>query len=355
MSGCRSHFAEAVIAWQHYHGRHDLPWQIDPSPYRVWVSEVMLQQTQVTTVVPYFQRFMARFPDIPSLAEASPDALLGLWAGLGYYARARHLHQAAGIVAKQWDGQLPVHLEQLTALPGIGRSTAGAILSLGMEQSAPILDGNVKRVLCRVFAIEGWPGQGPVQQRLWRLATRLTPALEARRYNQGMMDLGSLVCTRTTPRCGECPVKRICRACRLGTQTRYPMARPRRPRPVREAWFLLIRHTCRGVLLRRRSPRGVWGGLWSLPECRDASQLGDLCRQLTGHEPQGLDCLPVRIHDFTHYRLRFTVAITVAQTSQIAEDPDLQWFDPTSPPAGLPAPIAKLWQELFPYRLSEIP
>ncbi|MEI6412701.1 MAG: A/G-specific adenine glycosylase [Pseudomonadota bacterium] len=345
-------FAAAVTQWQCHHGRRDLPWQIDPSPYQVWVSEVMLQQTQVMTVIPYFQRFMMAFPDIPSLAETSLEALLGLWAGLGYYARARHLHQTARILVSQRGGQLPANLEQLAALPGIGRSTAGAILSLGMGQSAPILDGNVRRVLCRIFAIDGWPGQGLVQRRLWRLATRLTPALDARGYNQGMMDLGSLVCTRTAPQCSNCPLQTLCRAHARRAQNRYPVARPRAPRPVREAWFLLVRSQGQ-VLLRRRPPTGLWGGLWSLPECHAASSLEDLCRQLTGHDPQGLEFLPVRTHDFTHYRLRFTVVLTsVPALLKTPLDSDLAWHPWASPPAGMPAPLTQLWHDLFPSPLT---
>ncbi|MBS0396359.1 MAG: A/G-specific adenine glycosylase, partial [Proteobacteria bacterium] len=234
-------FATRLLAWYERHGRHDLPWQRDRSPYRVWVSEVMLQQTQVATVIPYYERFMGRFPDVAALAAAPLDEVLHHWSGLGYYARARHLHRAAACLVAEHGGELPASVEALTALPGIGRSTAGAILALARDERHPILDGNVKRVLARWFGIEGFPGQPRVAALLWELSERVTPSRRAADYTQAVMDLGATLCTRSRPRCSECPVGADCVAQATGRVASLPVPRAARARPVRRVAWLVLR------------------------------------------------------------------------------------------------------------------
>lgn len=255
-----------LLPWYRRQGRHDLPWQQQTDPWRVWVSEIMLQQTQVTTVIPYFERFIQRFPNVEALAGASMDEVLGLWAGLGYYARARNLKRGAEQVVREHGGRIPEDIQQLQSLPGIGRSSAGAILSFACGQRHPILDGNAKRVLARCFAIAGWPGQAGVARRLWQLAEACTPQRGCREYNQAIMDLGALLCRRSRPRCAECPLVTLCQAARRGEQQRYPGRRVSRPLPLRRARFLILEREDGSILLVRRAPSGVWGGLWCLPE-----------------------------------------------------------------------------------------
>ena len=259
-------FARALLAWFDRHGRHDLPWQRDPTPYRVWVSEIMLQQTRVAAVIPYFERFTARFPDVDALAGAGLDEVLGLWSGLGYYARGRNLHAAARAVCANHGGRFPDTLEELVALPGIGRSTAGAILALAFGRRQPILDGNAKRVLARYHAVAGWPGESRVGARLWSLAERLTPCRRVGDYTQAIMDLGATLCTRTRPTCLLCPLADGCRAHALGDPVRFPAPRPKRAYPTREKLLVVMRDAGGRVLVERRPPSGIWGGLWSFPE-----------------------------------------------------------------------------------------
>ncbi|MGD8746674.1 MAG: A/G-specific adenine glycosylase, partial [Gammaproteobacteria bacterium] len=255
-------FARRVLDWFEVSGRHDLPWQIDPSPYRVWVSEIMLQQTQVATVIPYFERFIARFPAIRELADADLDEVLHLWSGLGYYARARNMHRAARTVCEHHGGRFPEAFDEVAALPGIGRSTAGAILALSLGQRHPILDGNVKRVLCRHEGLEGWPGRPAVEKALWEISDRLTPDDGVAEYTQAMMDLGATICRRGRPDCDRCPVSGDCVARSQGRQQELPTPRPRRERPLRRTHMLLISDPDGRVLLERREPSGIWGGLW---------------------------------------------------------------------------------------------
>ncbi|MDD3650018.1 A/G-specific adenine glycosylase [Immundisolibacter sp.] len=339
-------FAERLLAWHARAGRHDLPWQRPRTPYRVWVSEIMLQQTQVATVIPYFERFMARFADLPALAAAPLDEVLHLWTGLGYYARARHLHRAAAQVCREHGGELPTDIEALAALPGIGRSTAAAILAQAHDQRQPILDGNVKRVLCRHRAVAGWPGAAAVQKTLWQLAERYTPPGDAAAYTQAIMDLGALVCTRHRPRCADCPVAADCLAHTTASVADYPQPRPRRVLPQRETALLLLRRDDGSVLLERRPPAGVWGGLWSLPQFDgDPATLAERCRQRFGIAISG----PVRrgepfVHTFSHFRLRITpLECTVAPAAAALDAPDLLWYNPIDPPRlGLATPIRRL-------------
>ncbi|NBB92056.1 MAG: A/G-specific adenine glycosylase, partial [Gammaproteobacteria bacterium] len=266
-------FAQRLLAWWEQHGRHDLPWQQERSPYRVWVAEIMLQQTQVGTVIPYFERFMGRFPDLPSLAHAPIDDVLAHWSGLGYYARARNLHAAAVRCLEEHGGDLPPDAESLERLPGIGRSTANAIVAQAQDRRAPILDGNVKRVLARHAGVEGWPGRSAVLRSLWQEAEALTPQDRARDYTQAIMDLGATLCTPRRPACERCPVDEDCFARRADRVEELPAPKPKRSRPLRDATLVIIENDRGELLLQRRPPSGIWGGLWSLPESGDIASL----------------------------------------------------------------------------------
>ena len=336
-------FSTRVLAWYGRHGRRDLPWQREVTPYRVWVSEIMLQQTQVTTVIPYYERFMARFPTVAALAGASEDEVLRHWSGLGYYARGRNLHRAARQIHEHHAGELPDTLAGLMALPGIGRSTAGAILALAGGQACPILDGNVKRLLARHRAVGGWPGERAVAERLWALSEALMPARHVAAYTQAMMDLGAMVCTRSDPDCARCPVAADCRARAEGRVRDYPGARPRRVRPERETAMLMV-CGAEGVLLERRPPAGVWGGLWGFPEVADATQCEAWCRRELGAPPQRvIPWAPLR-HSFTHFHLRITPLQVFAQVPAdcVMEGGRRVWYNMAIPPGGLAAPVSRL-------------
>ena len=346
MSG--SGFSTRVLAWWREHGRKDLPWQREPTAYRVWVSEIMLQQTKVATVVPYFERFMARFPCLPDLAAAPLDDVLHHWSGLGYYARARNLHKAARLVMEKHAGELPGDVDALCALPGIGRSTAGAILSLAHGQARPILDGNVKRVLCRFHSIDEWPGSTAGLRRLWTLAEAYTPERDAGPYAQAMMDLGATLCTRSHPACERCPLKSDCVARREGRQGQLPMPRPRRVLPQREAWFLLLRDAQGRVLLEQRPPSGIWGGLWSLPQAVTRAEADRWLKAEAGEDARWMALEPL-IHTFSHFRLLIRPLLAVRQTPCAGgvKDRPRVWYKPgLPPPGGLPTPVTQLIADL---------
>src|SRR5206468_6743411 len=276
-------FAARVIAWHRRHGRHDLPWQRTRDPYRIWLSEVMLQQTQVATVIPYYERFLARFPDVESLAGAELDDVLALWSGLGYYSRARNLHAAAQVLVESRRGRFPRTREGLGLLPGLGRSTAAAIAVFAFGEREAILDGNVKRVLARHFAVRGNPGEKRVENRLWKLAEAQVPEKDVERYTQALMDLGAGVCTRARPACARCPLEASCEARSQGKVEAYPRPRPRRLVPLKKtAMLLLLREG--EVLLEKRPPAGLWGGLWCLPEISPGADPRDYCRRRFGAE-----------------------------------------------------------------------
>ncbi|UCC13755.1 MAG: A/G-specific adenine glycosylase, partial [Gammaproteobacteria bacterium] len=302
-------FADRLLCWFERRGRHDLPWQKMPSLYRVWVSEIMLQQTQVTTVIPYFERFMARFPDVTRLADAQIDEVLHSWSGLGYYARARNLHKAARVIRDTHAGCVPENLEGLMALPGIGRSTAGAILALSLNERHPILDGNVKRVLCRHAGISGWPGRSATEKSLWKLAERLTPDRRSAAYTQAIMDLGATVCRRSRPLCEQCPVAEDCIARLEHRQAELPAPRPRRERPSREVVMLIVRDNKGSILLQRRPATGVWAGLWTFPELPEQAAAPDWCRENLGTSPTRVEDLAPVSHGFTHFTLEITPRI----------------------------------------------
>ncbi|MEY6432668.1 A/G-specific adenine glycosylase [Thioalkalicoccus limnaeus] len=337
--------AAPLLAWFDRHGRTDLPWQRPATPYRVWVSEIMLQQTQVAVVIPYFDRFMARFPTLAELAAAPLDEVLHLWSGLGYYARARNLHRAARWLRDEQGSAFPEDLDLVQALPGVGRSTAGAILSLALGQRHPILDGNVKRVLARCFAVPGWPGRRPVLDRLWALAEAGTPSRRVAAYNQGIMDLGATVCTRSAPACDLCPLADRCRARLLGQPTTFPMPKPRRSRPGRSCQLLVIRDPGGRILLERRPPIGLWGGLWSLPEAEPGVDPDLWCRTRLGVGIALVETGATRYHDFSHFRLEIRPLLTVLrdEPATLADDDRYGWYDPLDPPRlGLAAPIARI-------------
>jgi len=340
-------FSARLLAWFDQHGRHDLPWQRDRSPYRVWLSEIMLQQTQVNTVIPYFERFVAAFPDVTALAAAPIDSVLHHWTGLGYYARARNLHRTARMLTEQYSGQFPVALDELTALPGIGRSTAGAIVAIAFGQRAAILDGNVKRVLARHGAIPGWPGQGDVARQLWESAERLTPTERVADYTQAIMDLGATLCTRTRPACAGCPVRADCGAHAKGAPEHYPARKPKAATPIRATLFLILRNPTGEVLLEQRPPTGIWGGLWSFPECAPETDIASQCDAL-GYRTLGWQTRAARRHVFSHYRLDYTpVEVAVAPGFAVADGDRQRWIAPSSPGAlGLPAPVKALLSEL---------
>ncbi|MGN6317486.1 A/G-specific adenine glycosylase [Trinickia sp.] len=298
-------FASRLIEWQRRHGRHDLPWQNTRDPYWIWLSEIMLQQTQVSTVIPYYAKFLARFPDVAALASAPIDDVMALWAGLGYYSRARNLHRCAQAVVERHGGVFPASPEALAQLPGIGRSTAAAIASFAFGARATILDGNVKRVLARVFGIEGFPGEKRVENAMWTLAERLMPASDASSddvsaYTQGLMDLGATLCVRGKPDCARCPFATDCVAHATGRQRELPAARPKKTVPTRRTWMLVLRDGA-SVLLERRPPSGIWGGLWSLPEAPDEAALAERAQAFGAAE--GFERLAPLAHTFTHFKL----------------------------------------------------
>jgi A/G-specific adenine glycosylase len=342
-------FADAVLAWFDRHGRKDLPWQRDPTPYRVWVSEIMLQQTQVATVVPYFERFLDAFPDVHRLAAAPLDEVLHLWSGLGYYARARNLHRAARSIRDLHGGRFPERFDDVAALPGVGRSTAGAILSLALGQRHAILDGNVKRVLTRYHAIEGWPGRSAVFAELWALAEACTPPARCAAYNQAMMDLGATLCRRAAPQCACCPLQPDCRAHRQGRQGSLPAPRPARQVPVRSVHLLLVNAPDGSVYLERRPPTGVWGGMWSFPEVDGEAALRGWCERRGLEAAAEPEFWPKLRHTFTHFHLDMTPCrLQVRDTAgAVLEGSEAVWYNTDQPTrVGLAAPVQRLLRRL---------
>jgi A/G-specific adenine glycosylase len=339
----RASIASRLVAWHAERGRHDLPWQSDRSAYRVWVSEIMLQQTQVSTVIPYFERFMRRFPDVHSLADAPADEVLHLWTGLGYYARARNLHRAAQTIRDEHGGEFPTTLAAVMSLPGIGRSTAGAILALAAGERHPILDGNVKRVLARHATIEGAPDEAATLARLWQLADQNTPAQDVAIYTQAIMDLGATLCTRAQPRCAECPIAGDCRARIEGRTGELPTPKTRRAQRRRRHAVMLVARRAGAVLLVQRPPSGIWGGLWCLPEFVDRGAAADYVVRELASARLARASLPDIEHSFTHFDLVITpVVADCGDAVRVAEGGAL-WYDLGRPArVGLPAPIKVL-------------
>ncbi len=350
--------APALVAWHAAHGRHDLPWQHARTAYRVWVSEIMLQQTQVSTVIPYFERFMARFPSVKALAEAPLDEVLHLWTGLGYYARARNLHRAAILIRQAHGGHFPHEFAAVAALPGIGRSTAGAILALSGGARHAILDGNVKRVLARVFALDGDPASKAATDLLWDLAEACTPAEHVDVYTQAIMDLGATLCARRRPACVLCPLASVCIARSTGREQELPARRHRAGRAARRrrlAWMLVALDRSGAVFLERRPDRGIWGGLWCLPEFETQTA----ARSFAANHLRDARVQPLRDsgalgpvqHAFTHYDLEIRPVLTECdgvRFESVMEPGRTQWYNPLASPVniGLPAPIKTLLEAL---------
>ena len=336
-----------ILSWYQQHGRKDLPWQRSKDAYLIWVSEIMLQQTQVTTVIPYFERFTDRFPTIKSLATTHVDDVLSLWSGLGYYARARNLHKAAQIIHEQYESKFPQDFDDVLALPGIGRSTAGAILAFSTNQRLPILDGNVKRVLCRFYGIEGYPGQREIENQLWQIADRNTPHNNVAQYTQAIMDLGATVCVRKNPLCTDCPIQVDCRALQSGIQSLLPTPKPRKVLPTREVSMLLILNKKNQILLEKRPPSGIWGGLWSLPECVKGEDIQGHCETKLSLSGSLKSSPGVLKHSFSHYHLKIHPQIIELTKITTAREDNLSWFeiDQTNQ-LGLPKPVKSLINQL---------
>jgi A/G-specific adenine glycosylase len=355
-----SDFSTRVITWQRKHGRHGLPWQ-GADAYRVWLSEIMLQQTQVATVIPYFQRFVTSFPSIAELAAATSDEVLAHWSGLGYYARGRNLHRAAKIIVEKHQGKFPRLFEQIIELPGIGRSTAAAICALAWHEHRAILDGNVKRVLSRYCGISGWTGNKKIEEQLWQQAENLLPKEQSSRpsgewggldssiatYTQALMDMGATLCTRSKPKCTACPVQTDCAALQSNRVTELPTPRPRKVVPERYTTFLLLMHD-NDILLEKRAPQGIWGGLWCPPQIDDGSGIPSDYVQRSGMEVSERIDLAEFTHSFTHFKLHITpVLLRVTHKPQRVQQADSEWLDVEEAlQAAIPTPVRKMLEKL---------
>lgn len=336
-------FSTRLIAWQKVHGRHDLPWQNTRDPYAIWVSEIMLQQTQVSAVIGYYQRFIQRFPNIKSLAGATQEEVLQYWSGLGYYSRARNLHNAAQTIVDHYHGLFPQNFEDIQQLSGIGRSTAAAIVSFAFDQRQTILDGNVKRVLARHFLIEGWTGAPKIEKQLWALAESLLPKHEMVAYTQGLMDLGATICTRSKPKCVACPLNKTCQAYAQNLVSKLPTPKPKKVIPQKQTTMLLIRHG-KEILLEKRPPSGIWGGLWSLPEISPQEIATQVALSRFGLNTEAEEPLPSIQHVFTHFKLEITPQpVHVISKPLQANIPNMIWLPiEDAIGAALPTPVRNI-------------
>lgn len=342
-------FSDQLLSWFEHSGRKDFPWQQQPSPYHVWLSEIMLQQTQVSTVIDYYLRFTQQYNDVESLAQAPVDDVLALWTGLGYYARARNLHKTAIIINNEYNGEFPKNLESLIALPGIGRSTAGAIMTLAYHQTYPILDGNVKRVLARFYAIEGWTGKKEIENKLWQYAEQLLPKSRIANYIQAQMDLGATICTRSKPKCDICPLQTDCDAFQHDIPQNYPAPKPKKIIPTRQTNWLIAQIKTGEVLLERRPNHGVWGGLWSFPETDSIDNIGDECKNKLSIKKSNITVQPYIRHVFSHFKLDIYPYIIQCKidTNNISENKSLTWYKISDALLiGLPAPVKLFLEQL---------
>ncbi|MEQ1667067.1 MAG: A/G-specific adenine glycosylase [Sulfuriferula sp.] len=340
-------FAGKLIAWQRVHGRHDLPWQDSRDPYRVWLSEIMLQQTQVATVIPYYQRFVARFPELANLAAATQDEVLEHWSGLGYYSRARNLHAAAQRVVNDFNGEFPRQIADIVSLPGIGRSTAAAIAAFCFDTHAAILDGNVKRVLTRQFGIAGYPGEKATETQLWALAESLLPPGAVDTYTQALMDMGATLCSRSRPRCEACPVAASCVALATQQVKVLPTPKPKKSIPHKTTRFIILRHAGR-VWLQQRPPTGIWGGLWSFPELGVDDDALAICRDQWQLTIAAVDELPAFRHVFTHFSLTiYPLIVDIVSLPLQVNDDSGRWSLPATALAmAIPVPARKLLTDM---------
>ena len=341
-------FSKQVLAWFDHYGRKDLPWQKIQDPYRIWISEIMLQQTRVETVIPYYEKFMQRFPTVQKLAAAPIDEVLHHWTGLGYYARARNLHQAAQQICEKYKGEFPTNFDEVIALPGIGRSTAAAILSLSFNQSHAILDGNVKRVLTRYFAIEGWPGQPAVEQQLWQRAESLLPNDQIAEYTQAMMDLGATLCTRTNPQCFMCPIRKTCASNKQQRQHEFPTPKASKKLPQKEIFVAILQEKSGAIWLEKRPPVGIWGGLYTFPEFSDISSMQTWLSKMWKLDDSKAEKLPSITHTFSHYRLLMHPSLIHFGKKPISvmEDDLGVWYKANSQKIGLAAPVVKTLKKI---------
>jgi len=340
-----SDFSARLIRWHQRHGRHDLPWQHTTDPYRVWLSEIMLQQTQVATVMPYYRRFLERLPRLADLAAAPLGEVMALWSGLGYYARARNLHAAARAVVGAHGGVFPRDPDLIAKLPGIGRSTANSIATFCFGARAPILDGNAKRVLCRAFGIDGHPGESAVEKRLWALAEDLMPSRRGAIYNQAQMDLGAMVCTRAKPRCDSCPLAEPCVARTTGRVADLPMRKPGRAMPQRRATLMVVLDGDR-VLLETRPPTGIWGGLLSLPELPPGADPREWVEHRFDCQADAVIPAPPVSHAFSHFRLQIVPLMLRVTPRPVAMEPGWQWLAlGATGSAALPSPVRRILDE----------
>jgi A/G-specific adenine glycosylase len=341
-------FARRLVRWHERHGRHDLPWQNTTDPYKVWLSEIMLQQTQVATVLPYYTRFLERFPSLADLALAPVEEVMPLWSGLGYYARARNLHRCAQIIQTEHCGKFPRHPEALQALPGIGRSTANSIATFCFSARAPILDGNVKRVFCRAFGVEGFPGSAAVERQLWALAEELMPDTDGGVYNQAQMDLGATVCTRSKPKCKSCPVVENCVARATGRTSELPARKPKATVPTRETRLMVICDAEGRVLLETRPPSGIWGSMQSLPELPDTQLAPAWLQQHLGTAHSAVSPGLSFVHVFSHFRLHITPLLCRVNAVRVLNEPSWSWLSPDAAlAAALPAPVRRILETVF--------
>lgn len=350
-------FTTSVLDWHARHGRRSLPWHAQRDPYRIWISEIMLQQTQVGTVIPFYQDFIRKFPNIHALAAAELDEVMIQWSGLGYYARARNLHQAARKICDQHHGRFPQTLDEIMDLPGVGRSTAGAILAFSQNARHPILDGNAKRVLSRYHAVQGTPGKRETENRLWVLADQHTPADRAAEYTQAIMDLGALICRVRNPLCETCPIASGCLAYALDQVASFPARKQKKSRPLKSCRMILLRRPDGFVLLCRRPKKGIWGGLWSLPQLDDSElDIMQYCKQAFGIEVCSMRNLPLIRHGFSHYELEIAPVLcdmAAFGISRLSDSRGYLWHDPQCPAAaGLPAAVKRILELLDPVDAS---
>ena len=347
---------QKILSWFDQAGRHALPWRHHINPYRVWISEIMLQQTQVNTVIPYFERFIQKFPSLEHLANSKEDEVLHLWTGLGYYSRARNLYKTAQIISKNYQGQFPDDLEQLQNLPGIGLSTAGAIRAIGFNKLAPILDANVKRVLTRYHAIAGWPGSPVISKQLWALAGKHTSPIRPADYTQAIMDLGATICTRQQPKCVLCPLESECEAHKQERASFFPYRKPRKNLKTRDVYFILLRNKNGDILLQKRPPTGIWGSLWSLPELSPDTNINNWCTEFYSGKILNINYWPSFRHTFSHFHLHITPVLiniedpkgSISTAKQIREIADTIWYNPKMPvECGLASPVKKLLEGIL--------
>ena len=342
-----SAFAENIIAWQKQHGRHDLPWQHTTDPYAIWVSEIMLQQTQVAAVIGYYANFMARFPSIAGLANASQEEVLQSWSGLGYYSRARNLHNAAQKIMDEFNSEFPQNFDAILSLPGIGRSTAAAISTFAFNKPQPILDGNVKRVFARHFLVEGWPSSQKVEQAMWQIALRENPTEGAIAYTQGLMDLGATLCTRSKPRCGDCPVNISCQAFTKNMTHTLPTPKPKKTTPQKQT-IMLILLKAGVVLLEKRPQTGIWAGLWSLPEIDLQEIATEAAFTRFGITCEPAETLPIVNHAFTHFKLAIhPQSLKVISQKMLVDQAATIWLPiAEASAAAVPTPVRNILQSL---------